>query len=169
MQVFVKTSGVNTTGNTVNIVKIGDYELPCPDVIISIDGNKLIAQSQILDGVAVYERVTRKPYAINLEFTVRDKNTLQGSNNIGSFNWKSASQDQYIFPLGMLQDIFQNIWLPDQVLDIENTLLNALGIFKIVIDDISIKTIRGSVNVPVTIKCLEDVYSIDSQGTTLLI
>jgi hypothetical protein len=169
MFIHVKKSGSEfTDSNIVNVVKINNLQLP-EDVTIAINGDKLIAESQILDGVSVFERITRKPYDISFEFTIRDKTTIQNSNSIFGVNYKNPSQTSYIFPLSKIIDYFQQVWQPDQVVSVKNNLINGMGIFQLVIRTIKYTTTRGSVNVPVTLNCSEDYYSTKDQGSTLLI
>ena len=178
MQLYFKNSGQNQTGNVVNVVVLGGYTLP-EDCMISINGDKLIAESQILDGVSVYERVTRKPWQVALDFTMREKDIIQGNNSIigGGLQTKitkgqyqTAAISQWKFPSKTLAEMVQNTWIPDMVLQVQNSLLNnVFGIFQLVIRSVKVTTIRGSINVPITLNCSEDYYSTKSQGTTLLI
>lgn len=127
------------------------YELPY-DVIISINGNKLIAQSQIIDGVVAYERITRKPFDIDFSFTLRQINNKK-----------------WVFPISELSNFDYNVWTLDGVIDVENSMLNGMGIFKIIIETVQYTTIAGSTDMPVKLKCLEDVYSSQQLGQTLII
>ena len=70
-------------GNQPQIVKIGTksanvmWQLPL-DVIIHLNGKKVIAECKILDGVMVYEKILREPWKIEFEFTVRELQGQQG-------------------------------------------------------------------------------------------
>jgi hypothetical protein len=166
--IYTKKVGQITDNNNVSQVVLGGYTLPY-DVTIQITAGKMIAQSQILDGVAVYERVTRKPYEIEFEFVMRSKNTTQRTATLGSFSLPLAIQTQWVFPLNETTEMMQKIWVKDQVLEVDNVYLNKLGIKQVILQDIQLTTIRGKTDVPVRIKCTEDYYSTKQQGTTLII
>jgi hypothetical protein len=167
MEIYIKTSG-QPQENTICQCKINGITLPL-DVQISLNGDKLISSSQIIDGVTVYERVTRKPYTIDFDFVLREKTTSSGSNTIFNISYNTAGTDQWIFPLDKVAEMFQNIWSKDQVVAVENVYLNKLGIINIIINDIQIGTVRGSTDVPVRLKASEDFYSVKQQGQSLLI
>lgn len=176
--IFTSFKGDPQDINDVCIVKINGIQLPL-DVQISIDGSKIIAQSQILDGVAVYEKVTRKPYNIDLDFVVRGIKKTQPTGIIPGLTFNKPIINQWVFGMEDSEDngiyypgittINGYCWETDKVLPIENVFLNKLGIQQIIISDIQMTTIRGSINLPVKFKCLEDYYSIKTQGTTLII
>jgi hypothetical protein len=128
------------------------YTLPI-DVVIGLDGDKVIAESKILDGVSVFERISRKPFEINFEFTFREKD----------------SEGKYIFPQEAIKDLMNQIWLFDQVITLKNTFLNSLRIKEVILQPISFSTIRGTTNVICSIKAKECTDSIDNYGTTLMI
>ena len=156
------------SNSDVCIVKLNKIELPF-DVIISINGAKVIASSQILDGVAVFERVTRKPFDIDFDFVIRDKRKSASKTLIPGTTLRASNHDQWIFPLEEINSFFGYCWEPDEVLQVENLLLNKLGIQQVIVEDMQISTIRGNTDVPVKLKCKEDFYSTKTQGTTLLI
>ncbi len=122
------------------------------DVIIGIDGDKVVAESKILDGVSVFERICRKPFEINFEFTFR-------------------SQDQtgkYIFPQSDILQFVDVVWMPDMVIQVKNTFLNnALKIFNVILQPISLTTIRGNTNIIASIKAKECSDS-GSYGTLII-
>jgi hypothetical protein len=138
--------------NNPSEVWLNGVQLPV-DVIIGLDGDKVIAESKILDGVVVYERVSRKPFEINFEFTCR----------------KQDATGKYVFPQGVIEDLMENVWRPDQVISLRNTFLNGLKIFNVVIQPITISTIRGNTNVIATIKAKEAVDNSTDYGPTLII
>jgi hypothetical protein len=138
--------------NNPAIVKLNGIELP-KDVIISIDGEKVLATSKIIDGVIVFEHISRNYYEINFETTVRAFSELY--------------PNKYVFPEQDVTDIFQKIFIPDSVMKVENTLLNAIGIFEVVIDKVRMTTIRGNTDVPVNINCFEN--NNDNKKQTLII
>jgi hypothetical protein len=165
---YTKKTGQLDDNSNVSQVVLGGFTLPY-DVIITINGNKIIAQSQILDGVAVFERVTRKPVEIEFDFVMRSKNTTQRTATLGSFSLPLAKQTEWVFPLTETSEMMQKIWIKDQVLEVDNVYLNKLGIKQVILQDIQLTTIRGKTDVPVRIKAIEDYYSTKQQGTTLII
>jgi hypothetical protein len=118
--------------------KAPGVELP-GDVAIYINGEKIIAESQILDGVVVFEHIARKPYDIEFEMVLRTK---QGND--------------YIFPQAYIQKIWADLWIIDGVISIQNTYLNGLGVSQMVIFSIEPTTVRGSTNMPLRIKGKEN-------------
>lgn len=133
-------------------------QLP-PDTLILLNGEKVIAESKILDGVMVFERVSRKPFDINLEFTIRQQNQ--------EINTALPNPFKYIFPQDKIEDLIGNIWNVNEVVQIQNTYLNGIGINEIIIKTITFTTIRGNTNVLGSMKCLENY--IDNKGGTLVI
>lgn len=123
------------------------------DVIIGLDGDKVIAESKILDGTVVYERISRKPFEVNFEFTIRD----------------TDSTGKYIFPEQKIKDLMDQIWFYDQVISVQNSFLNALHIKNIVLQPITFTTIRGNTNVICSIKAKEVSDAMDNYGKTLII
>ena len=160
-QIYTPYKGDLNDTNQVCFVSLNGIRLPI-DVQISLNGTKVIAQSQILDGVSVFERVTRKPFDIDFDFTMRDQKVAQAKGLKPSIN-------TWIFPLDETNALFGYIWEPDKVLQVQNLFLNKLGIQQVIVSDIQISTIRGNVDVPIKLKTIEDFYSTKTQGTTLLI
>jgi len=130
------------------------------DVIIGVDGEKIIAESKILDGVAVFERVSRKPFEISFEFNVRELKEVQRLLGVGKV---------YTFPQKTVEEILNNIWNIDAVITVQNSYLNGLGINSLIIKQITLATIRGNTDVPGSLKCLENYVSSNTQGSTLII
>jgi hypothetical protein len=132
---------VDLTNNPSRLL-IAGIQLP-QDCVIYITGKKVIAQTQILDGVAVYERILRAPYDLEFEMVLRTPNpNINGS---------------YIFPQDDMLNIWNNVWLKDTVVTIDNTYLNKLVISEMVIEEISPTTIRGSRNLPLRLKGYENI------------
>jgi hypothetical protein len=148
MQFYVASETINNP----SIVKLNGIELP-RDVIISIDGEKVLAISKIIDGVIVFEHISRNYFEINFEMTVR--------------SFSEMYPNKYVFPEQNVVDIFQKIFIPDSVMSVENTLLNAIGIFEVVIGKVRMTTLRGSTDVPVNIPCYEN--NQDQNKQTLII
>jgi hypothetical protein len=161
------------------------------DVIIMVNGKKIIAESKILDGVAVFERILRDPYKVDFEFTVRQLSTnanvdatLSGGTTtplgnalnqngnivIGNFLNKSGVKN-YVFPQDILADYIKNIWEPNSIIEVENSYLNKVyGIFELVVEDLAeVATIRGSNNVPMKLSCKENYDSQDFYADSLIV
>lgn len=126
--------------NFPSLIIVGNVQLPI-DTVIYISGSKTLAQSKILDGVSVTERISRQPYELEFECVVRDQNDA----------------GEYIFPQDALDNLWNNIWIPDTVQTIQNTYLNKLGIQEMVIDTITPATVRGSKNIPLRIHGYENI------------
>ena len=133
--------------NNPSVVVIGGITLP-NDVVIYINGEKVLVMDKILDGVSIIERVSREPYEIEFECVIREKNAD------GSLN---SDLTQYIFPQKALEQIWQKAWLPDSVQNVQSTYLNGLGIQQVVIRGITPMTFRGSKNIGLRIKAWENV------------
>jgi hypothetical protein len=126
--------------NNPSLVTIGGITLPA-DTVIYLNGFKTLAQSKILDGVTVIERVSREPYELEFECVVRAQDAA----------------GNYIFPQDALDNLWTNVWIPDTVHTINNTYLNKLGIQEIVIESITPTTVRGSKNIPLRLRAYENV------------
>lgn len=134
--------------NNPSLVQVGGITLP-PDVIILLNGEKIIAISKILDGVAVTEHIGREPYEVEFEFTYRTSN----DNGV-----------TYIFPQDAIDNVWTNVWTPNSVQPLVNTYLNKLGISQLIIRKVHNSTVRGSKNVPARMTCIENV-----SGTSLIL
>jgi hypothetical protein len=126
--------------NNPSLINIGGVTLPT-DTVIYVNGSKTLAQSKILDGVSVIERIMRDPYELEFECVVRSQD----------------AQGNYVFPQDALDNFWNNIWIPDTVQTIQNTYLNKLGIQEIVIESITPTTVRGSKNIPLRIRAYENI------------
>ena len=135
------------------------------DVQISIDGEKIIAESQILDGEVVFERISTKPRDINFDFTFREKGDIQAGGTLGIAGVRTYTG--YIFPQEALNKLY-SYWKKDSILNITNTLLNGQEIFDIVCLSHNIQTIRGNTNVTYRLSAKEAVEYLDGQGQTLI-
>ena len=115
------------------------------DIMPVLNGKKMLAKNNILDAVnvgstiQVVERINREPYNIELEFNL----------------WLLAQGPD--FPQAAIEELFTVVWIPDTVLSITNTYLNGLGVHEVIIEKISPKPQRGSTNLHVTLKCIENV------------
>ena len=160
-----RTSIILDPLNNPKHVEIGGYILPY-DVIISLDGEKIIAESKILDGVAVFERILRSPVQINMFCTARQ---IDGQDNKSVDSTVQNATGTYIFAQDVAKGIWENVFELDSVQKIKNTFLNSLGIQEIVIKKISINTVQGNMNVPMTIEMVENYTPTDKQGQTLIV
>lgn len=146
------TSEILTPMNNPSEVYLNGVLLPV-DVIIGLDGNKVIAESKIIDGVVVYERISRKPFEINFEFTCREQD----------------ASGRYIFPQNKVKELVENAWAPDKVIPVKNSFLNSLGLMNAVIAPITFTTIRGNTDVICSIKANESPDSNENFNATLII
>lgn len=136
------------------------------DIEISIQGEKVLAESKILDGVFVYERILRNPYEIDISFTIREIKTQP--NDLDWTVQQMAAKD-FVFPQRVMNRIFTQLWQKDNVLDVYNTMLNRLGIEQVVVKSVNISTVRGSTNVPCRLSCKENFVSTTALGSTLIV
>ena len=126
--------------NNPSLLIVGNVTLPA-DTVIYLNGSKTLAQSKIVDGVSVIERISRQPYEIEFECVVRAQDAAG--------NW--------IFPQDALNNIWVNVWVPDTVQTIQNTYLNKLGIQEMVIETVTPTTVRGSKNIPLRMRGYENI------------
>jgi len=152
--VKVPLDSKNDPTNNPSILVIGAITLP-QDVIIFINGKKVLVHDKILDGVSIIERISRDPYEIEFECTLRQ------ANEIGQVN---SDLTTYIFPQKQWNLIWQKMWLPDTVQTVDNTYLNGLGISQIIIENITPMPKRGNKDIELRIKAYENV-----PGQTLII
>jgi hypothetical protein len=150
MAVFQTKSDIDFT-NLPSAVSLNGVDLPI-DVIIGLNGEKIIAESKILDGASVFERVSRKPFEVSFEFNIRELGKVRG----------------YIFPNNAAYDIITNIWNIDQVITCKNTFLNKIGILDVIVKGITFSTIRGNTNLPCSLKCLE-MFNSTNQTQSLIV
>jgi hypothetical protein len=141
----------NDPTNVPSVVSLNNIDLP-RDVVIGLNGEKVIAESKILDGAYIFERVGRKPFEINLEFNLRDVDVL----------------NRYIFPNEKAYEIVTDIWQVDQVIPIRNTFLNKIGITDVIVKTIAFSTIRGNTNLPLSIHLME-MYNSTNQNNSLYV
>lgn len=138
-------TAVDPTNNP-SLINIGGNVLP-PDTEVRISGEKILAESQIIDGVSVFEHIARKPYEIEFMVVVREVGAI-GTNPVPGAVWP--------FPQVELNEIWQTIWVPNTVQTIQNTLINGLGILEIIIKSIAPATRLGSKNIYARIKAYEN-------------
>lgn len=126
----------DATNNPKRIV-IGTMPLPY-STNISLSGDKIIAESQIIDGVSVFEHINRKPYEIEFKFLI----------------WDASFEP--VFPQETINELWTDVWEPNTVQIIQNTYLNGLGISQIIIKSIKPMPRLGSKNVDMVIKAFEN-------------
>lgn len=127
--------------NNPSAIVIGSVFLPASTQVI-LRGEKIIAESQIIDGVSVFEHISRKPYEIDFDITI----------------WQSDNSNQAstTFPQQQINNIFTDLWLPNSVQTLNNTYLNGLGIQQIIIKSIAPKPRLGSTILVITIRAYEN-------------
>lgn len=121
------------------ILDSGAIALPA-DVKIGHDVEKVIADTTIVDGVQVTEHIRRKPYVIEMEFTIRARNG-----------------QEWFFGQDFLAALQQKIILPPTVIYVHNTLLNKMNISQLILRKQAGDTIRGSINIPIQLRFTENV------------
>lgn len=142
--------------NQPSVTIIGGYLLP-PDTLIMLNGKKIITSDSILDGVVVYEHISRKAYELDFDIIVREVGAISGYGLATNVNEAQQGLMVQPFPQQAINDVWTKIWQPDSVQQIQNTYLNGLGILEIIIESISPATVRGSKNVPIKIKAFENI------------
>ena len=147
---------LNTPGTIILNNGTQQMNLP-PDTTIILMGKKILAQTTILDGVSVFERIMRDPYEIEFEGTFRMQ-------NINGTNYNNTTPPaglkgipNNVWPQQYLNDFWNYIWIPNTVLIIKNSYLNGLGVQQVIVESVHPQTIRGTKNIPFKIKCWENV------------
>ena len=140
------------------------------DVIIRLNGKKVISESKILDGVMVFEKICKDPWKIEFEFTVREvQGQTTGQDATENMALRKRTNLPYIFPQDVIENYINTFWKPDAILNIKNSLLNGIGINEIIVDEIpEIITVRGSQNVMFRLSCKENAYDPNDSGTALV-
>jgi hypothetical protein len=129
---------IDLTNNPGAII-IGSVTLP-NNTNILINGEKIIAESQILDGVSVFEHVSRKAYEIEFKLKLYDPNNPSYSP----------------FPQQQITNIWNNLWTNNTIYTVQNTFLNQLNISSIIIKSIKPSPRLGSPIVDMVIKAFEN-------------
>lgn len=127
--------------NNPSAIAIGGIFLPATTQII-LRGEKTIAESQIIDGVSVFEHISRKPYEIDFDIKIWQ----QDNSNLASTT----------FPQQQVNNIWNDIWSPNTVQILNNTYLNGLGVQQIIIKSISPMPQLGSTILTIRIKAFEN-------------
>lgn len=124
---------------TGDILPNGALVLP-GDVKISGYVEKIIAETTIIDGVEVTEHIRRTPLFIDMEFVIRAK----------------SGTNQWIFAQAYLNNLFTKIIYPQSIIYVANTMLNPIGVSALILKKGSWDTMRGNINVPMTLKFKEN-------------
>lgn len=136
-QKAAKVQPIFDPSNNPRLIIIGSTTLPT-STNISLSGKKILAESQIIDGVSVYEHISRKAYEIEFKIMIYDASSAP------------------IFPQSFITDIWDSIWLPNTVQTIQNTYLNNLHIQEIIVESIKPQPRLGSKIVDMVIKTVEN-------------
>lgn len=175
MSIFSIFRDTSLNGNSnANVLEINGYTLP-PNVVFSIDFEKVIAEHQILDGTAVFERIAERPRRVTFEFSfIKTSNMNIVDGKISpvekvTTNRMGQPVDVYEYPIQMFQEFLQKVWIENKVIEVKNSLLNAAGIFYVVIQTGSAMPERGRMDLPMKLFALEDKYTTNSKKTSLLI
>lgn len=136
--------------NDPSYITIGGIQLS-GNVIIPVKNEKVIAQSQIIDGVEVFEHISRKSAEIDFDFTIFPNGVIQGTaDKTNAFYGVNTFNQQ------VLNQFWNTLYLPNSVQAVQNTYLNGLGINQIIIKSISVVPRPGSPNITVKLKALEN-------------
>lgn len=143
--------------NNPKFLVIGTIQLP-PDSKVEITNKKILVLTHILDGPSVFERISRDPADIEIECVLRMQNqggvTFYNTNNSPS-GLTGPTYD--VFAVQYMEDVWNQIWLPDSVQTVNNSYLNKLNISQLVIEHVSAQVQRGSSNILLHLKCYENV------------
>lgn len=147
----------NTPGTVILTNQSQSVTLPPDSKISPLKAEKHLAMTNILDGVPVFEHIQRKAYKIEIEGTFRMQNkggqtyynTTPPAGAVGEIN--------NVFALRYLQDIWNNVWVPNTVLNVNNTYLNGLGILQLVVESFITTVDRGNKNIPFVLSAWENV------------
>lgn len=146
------------TINTPGYVLLGGIVLPPDSLIVPVSGKKRLAQTTILNGPSAFERVYTLPTKFEISCTLRMQNI--GGQTFYNTNTQPAGltgQINNVFAQQYLHDVWYNIFQPDSVLAIQNSMLNNLGITQVIIEEVEARPVRGSTNIHCTIHCWENV------------
>ena len=157
---YIKRQGDQSTKeNTAYIVKLNGYLMPS-DIQYDLSFDKMVAESQILDGAIVYERVTRKAVQIDFKFTVRSYEVSQPERVVGifgkEFKFPEVKTEDYYFPDTEFSEFYTKVFKIDNIIQVENSFINKLGITELVVRDMQVETILGNTDIRVKLKCSEN-------------
>lgn len=118
----------------------GDIYMPL-NIRFTVAGSKTVAQSQLVDGITIYERIANNPQTINVSFIIQrlepadaediDRTTTMG--NVGGSG------------LYKLTSFIKSLYLNDEVFEVENSVLNnEFGVSYVFIKDYNFSPQQGS-------------------------
>src|ERR1700723_1750902 len=103
------------------------------NVIVPIKNEKILAESQIIDGVSVFEHISRKPCEIVFAFTIFPNGVIkEKAEKTNAFYGINTFNQQ------ALNTFWNSIWSPNTVQNVQNTYLNGIGIQQIILKSISV-------------------------------
>lgn len=147
----------NTPGTIILTNLSQSVTLPPDSKISPLKGEKHIAMTNILDGVPVFEHIQRKAYKIEIEGTFRMQNKGGQTYNNTTPPPGTTGQVNNVFAQGYLQDVWNNAWLPNTVLGVNNTYLNGLGILQIIVESFVTTIDRGKKDIFFVLSAWENV------------
>lgn len=146
------------TVNTPSLLTIGGIQLPNDSMITPIEGKKVLVMTAILDGPPAFERITTHATKIIIECTLRMQ--IQGGTTYRDTNKSPSGVSgpiSNVFAQEYLHDVWFNVFRPNSLLQVKNSLLNNLNITELIIEECHVAVVRGSTNIPVTIHAWENV------------
>ena len=175
--------------NNPKLVVLNNIQLPW-DTKISLENEKEIVISKILDGAYVFERIMIKAAEINIEC-----NAVELANNIDptfiqkyidygqvTLQEKQNNSATYVtlkeqitnspfleFPQLQLRNMYDNIFKINSSIPILSTQLNDIGINELVVKKISFNPRIGSQVVEVRFHCYENFVGTNNFGTSLFV
>jgi hypothetical protein len=117
-------------GKGLNLITAGVQILPKDE--------KILAESQIIDGVSVFEHINRRPVEFDIEILL----------------WKNGYG--VAFPQQTITTIWDNLWMPNTVQKVQNTFMNGIHVQEVIIKSISPMPRLGSTNVILKLKVVEN-------------
>ena len=171
-----KTQPYNDTDQKTHpyIFVFDDFELPY-DTTVTINGEKELSISKIIDSGDFVQRTTKKAMEFTFDFTLREKETVKKEvlplNNKVTRTYTKyfvPNSTNYIFPLQKNKDFFQKVWNKDGIIKLKNSYLNSIGIMEIIIENVQTSVKLGSTDISVRLKAYENIYIESSETTTLI-
>ncbi len=123
------------------------------NAVVPVKDEKVIAESQIIDGVTVFEHISRKSAEIDFDFTIFPPGVITGE---AGGTQKTVYNNVTTFNQQVLNQFWNSIFLPNSVQQVQNTYLNGLGIQEIIVKSVSIAPRPGSANISVKMKAFEN-------------
>lgn len=151
------------------VFQIGDYFLPL-SYNVTVSGQKRIAQTPLVDGVTVIERISKQPRVVNIAFEIKPKGmgnspdslfSLENNMSGGTISLEGTQQSinaksiekKY---LQQIRTFFDSLYSSDTIFRVENPIVNeTFGVDYVVLTAYSITPIVGSFNWNVTLSLVE--------------